>query len=700
MDRPVSQEVLYRKWRPRRFADVVGQDPVVTTLRNAVAGDTPAHAYLFTGPRGTGKTSVGRILAKALNCPTDPSGEPLPDDPACLAYDAGRAIDLIELDAASNRGIDEVRALRESVGYAPNEGRYKVYLIDEVHMLTDPAFNALLKTLEEPPPHVVFVLATTEPHRIPATITSRCQRFDFRRITIDDIVARLETIAAGESVETADDALRLIARQATGSLRDAVNLLDQLLAFHGRVLDLAAVQEGLGLVVDDRTRVLARASLTADLRGGLVALSAARDDGLDIRAFVREVVSTLRQVLLLQAGAAPSGEASDAQTAELQALAADSTSVAVVHALRTYGAIDFAGDPYDSLPAEIAFAGLVTETLPAAASSSAAPSSAAPSSAERTAAPAAPAKSAQAASAGASAPARPAPPPRTAPPAGESPEESPRAAAPPPTAPPETAPPAAVGPEAAPIPEAPAPPTPPRAPEPPREPPPNAEPAPAAPETPAAAPSDTTRSGAAPPSPADAPPANKPPAAAARPAGAGGGASAFEPPDAAPASEQTEQLRAQWDEIRTAVRRRSMRAGAMLNSGCYIKAFIAATDGGDDTVELGFRFPKHVELVQSAENGAVLAAIREVMTEVVGHPLQVVPIVWEELQSAAAKPPASQSGGGHLLDEAKRLGAVAPSEEAPSVDTPSESPAPKSASPQSTPPSAGQPADDAPPPIA
>jgi len=373
----VSQEVLYRKWRPRRFADVSGQNPITTTLRNAVAAASPAHAYLFTGPRGTGKTTTGRILAKAVNCtaPDAPGrqGEPCDACASCLAFNNGQALDLIELDAASNRGIDEIRALRENAGYAPSSARYKVYLVDEVHMLTDAAFNALLKTLEEPPPHVIFVLATTEAHRIPATITSRCQRFDFRRIQLDGIVARLRTIAEGEGVSIEDSGLGLIARQATGSLRDAINLFDQLLAYHGRTLNLEAVQSGLGLVLDDRTGALARAAVQTDLGGGLAILSAVRDDGVEMRAFIREVVLTLRSLLLVQAGAEASLALSDAQASELRGLASEVPTGAIVRALRALGSLDFRGDPYDALPAEIAFASL------AIAEQAAAPASATPS---------------------------------------------------------------------------------------------------------------------------------------------------------------------------------------------------------------------------------------------------------------------------------------------------------------------------------
>lgn len=368
----MAQEVLYRKWRPRRFGDVAGQDPVTTTLRNAVANGTPAHAYLFCGPRGTGKTSTGRILAKAVNCPTPEDGEPCDRCPSCTSYDEGRAIDLIELDAASNRGIDDIRELRESAGYAPAASRFKVYLIDEVHMLTGAAFNALLKTLEEPPPHVIFILATTEPHEIPATILSRCQRFDLRRIPLAAVVGRLRTIADGEGISIDQPGLELIARQATGALRDAVNLLDQLVAYHGRTLDLEQVRSGLGLIVDDRAAEMAKAAISRDLRTGLTILAAARDDGVEIRAFARQVVDVLRKVLLLKAGAEELG-LSDAQEEDLNNVASTAQVADIVAALQAFGDLDFAGDAYDSLPAEIAFAALATGLLDAAAPAPAAP---------------------------------------------------------------------------------------------------------------------------------------------------------------------------------------------------------------------------------------------------------------------------------------------------------------------------------------
>ncbi|PKN81713.1 MAG: DNA polymerase III subunit gamma/tau, partial [Chloroflexi bacterium HGW-Chloroflexi-9] len=374
----VAQEVLYRKWRPRRFADVVGQDPVVQTLRNAVAAGTPAHAYLLSGPRGTGKTTTGRILAKALNCATPVGGEPCDACQSCRDYDDGRAIDLIELDAASNRGIDEIRGLRESAGYAPAGGRYKVYLIDEVHMLTDAAFNALLKTLEEPPPHVIFILATTEPHKLPATILSRCQRFDLRRATIEGLVYRLRIIGDGEGFEVAEGGYDLIAKQANGAWRDAVNLLDQLVAYHGTKLSLDDVRSGLGLVVHERATDLARAAINKDLKAGLTLLAAARDDGVEVRAFAKEVVTVLRTILLLKAGASEQAALSDAQLEELNGIASQAGVAEIVAALQAFGDLDFQGDAYDSLPAEIAFASLATGLSTAATAPIAVPAMSGP----------------------------------------------------------------------------------------------------------------------------------------------------------------------------------------------------------------------------------------------------------------------------------------------------------------------------------
>jgi DNA polymerase-3 subunit gamma/tau len=355
----MTSEVLYRKWRPQTFAEVAGQEPITRTLTNALASGKVAHAYLFTGPRGTGKTTTGRLLAKAVNC-TDPhEGEPCNACDSCRPFLEGRALDLIELDAASNRGIDEIRALRDKVGFAPAAARYKLYLVDEVHMLTEPAFNALLKTLEEPPPHAIFVLATTEPHKVPATIASRCQRFDFRRIPLASIVEVLKRVCREEKVKCPDEGLELIARSATGSLRDALNLLEQLMDYHGRKLTLANVQAGLGLVGDARSGDLARHALEGDLAVGLALIASVRDDGLDLRQFQREVVGHLRNILLVKAGAEAGLSLTHEQAEELKALASGVSADRILRALKTFGQADLRADPQSSLPLELALADCV-----------------------------------------------------------------------------------------------------------------------------------------------------------------------------------------------------------------------------------------------------------------------------------------------------------------------------------------------------
>ncbi|GAG07749.1 unnamed protein product, partial [marine sediment metagenome] len=240
-------QVLYRKWRPMTFDEVVGQDHVTQTLCNALALGRVGHAYLFSGPRGTGKTTTARLLAKAVNCLAEELGDrPCNSCRRCQAVNEGRFLDLIEIDAASNTGVDDIRDLREKIGFAPSEGRYKIYIVDEAHMLSTAAFNALLKTLEEPPPHAIFVLATTEAHKIPATVLSRCQRFEFRRIPLSQIVARLEKLLEHEGAAAEPAALDLIARQATGALRDAESLLDQLLSGHTGIITLGHAQAMLG----------------------------------------------------------------------------------------------------------------------------------------------------------------------------------------------------------------------------------------------------------------------------------------------------------------------------------------------------------------------------------------------------------------------------------------------------------------------
>jgi DNA polymerase-3 subunit gamma/tau len=297
----MTTQALYLKYRPRTFEEVVGQEPITRTLRNALRQGRIRHAYLFTGPRGTGKTTTARLLAKAVNCAAPEEQRPCNACPICTAINEGRLLDLIEIDAASNRGIDEIRDIREKVGFRPNEARFKVYVLDEAHMLTEPAFNALLKTLEEPPPHVIFTLVTTDPHKIPATITSRCQRFDFRRIPLQAIVDRLATIAGQEGITVEPAALELIAHQGTGALRDAISLLDQL-ASYGDEITLDQVQMVLGTIASESAGKLAACLADGDVAAGLDLINRTVADGADPRQLSREVVEYLRGLLLVKQG--------------------------------------------------------------------------------------------------------------------------------------------------------------------------------------------------------------------------------------------------------------------------------------------------------------------------------------------------------------------------------------------------------------
>jgi DNA polymerase-3 subunit gamma/tau len=302
---PEGYTVLARRYRPQGFADLVGQEVVARALVNALKSNRVAHAYLFTGARGVGKTSTARILAKALNCVKGPTSEPCNECDHCRLIATGEDVDVIEIDAASNRGIDDVREIRGNVQYAPSRSRFKIYIIDEVHMLSTPAFNALLKTLEEPPPHVKFIFATTEAQKIPITILSRCQRFDFAGIAAARIVERLRQVVAGEGMQADDEALELVARRAGGSMRDAQSLLDQLLAFGGERLTADQVHALLGTARDDRVLALAAAVLERDAGRALELLGQAADEGLQLGELLDQLIAYWRDLMVLHcAGAA------------------------------------------------------------------------------------------------------------------------------------------------------------------------------------------------------------------------------------------------------------------------------------------------------------------------------------------------------------------------------------------------------------
>ena len=307
---------LYRKWRPDNFANLVGQDHVSRTLANAIKSGRIGHAYLFTGPRGTGKTSTARILAKALNCEHGPTTEPCNKCEACQRINSGSSMDVFEVDAASNRGIDEIRDLRETVKFAPVNGRYKVYIIDEVHMLSRDAFNALLKTLEEPPAHVVFIMATTEVYKVPATIQSRCQRYDFKRITIDDIFNRLKTVVADMDIEVEDDALRMIAVKADGGMRDALSILDQCIALSEQSLTIDRVQQLLGLVGKEWLDKLVGALQSKDAAAVLTMVDEIIRTGKDLQQVLGELGIHFRGLMIFKAAGLVDGVDYYSQTDE------------------------------------------------------------------------------------------------------------------------------------------------------------------------------------------------------------------------------------------------------------------------------------------------------------------------------------------------------------------------------------------------
>ena len=350
----MASKVLYRKWRPQTLAEVVGQEQVTQTLRNALSSGRVSHAYLFCGPRGTGKTSTGRILAKAVNCLTNGKGEPCNTCDICQSITEGRALDVMEIDAASNRGIDEIRELQERVNYAPSQAQYKVYIIDEVHMLTKEASNALLKTLEEPPPRVIFILATTEAHKVLPTIMSRCQRFDFRRVSCADVVSKLARICSAEGIHIAPEGLQLVAKSATGSLRDAENLLEQMAIYYGSEIELHQIQTILGITGDWRAKELVKYIINNDVSAGLKTIHSVHSDGLDLQQFNRELVEYLRGLLLTKTGSDETIDLSLEDIAELRDLASRTSLHQILKTIKLFCQLELGFDNYSVLSLELA----------------------------------------------------------------------------------------------------------------------------------------------------------------------------------------------------------------------------------------------------------------------------------------------------------------------------------------------------------
>ena len=362
-----TAQVFYRKWRPSNFNQLVGQEHVSGTLRQSLKQGRVSHSYLFCGPRGSGKTTTARIIAKAVNCLDVQDGDPCDACVNCRSINGGQFMDIIELDAASNRGIDEIRDIREKVNFAPAQGQRKVYIIDEAHMLTDAASNAFLKTLEEPPPHVIFVLCTTEVHRILPTIISRCQRFDFRRIGSQLIYGRLTDITEAEGVNVDPEAIRLVARHAGGSLRDAENLLEQLVVSAADGVTLKQVEELLGLDNGESSLELVKYLLMGNTSAALTAVNRAAWGGTDLRQLHKQTIELLRAVMHLQWGSEDAVDLPEDVSAQLKELVGNLPAWRIVRALKTWGDVNMRYDAPSTLPMELAVVEICEDTTPPAA---------------------------------------------------------------------------------------------------------------------------------------------------------------------------------------------------------------------------------------------------------------------------------------------------------------------------------------------
>ncbi|MBC8280159.1 MAG: DNA polymerase III subunit gamma/tau [Chloroflexi bacterium] len=357
-------QVYARTWRPSSFSQLVGQEHVSGTLRQSIKLGRVSHSYLFCGPRGSGKTTTARIIAKAVNCLDTQDGDPCDACTICRSINSGQFMDIIELDAASNRGIDEIRDIREKVNFSPAQGQRKVYIIDEAHMLTDAASNAFLKTLEEPPDHVIFVLCTTEAHKILPTIISRCQRFDFRRIGSELIYGRLADITESECVSVDPEALRLVARHAAGSLRDAENLLQQLVVSAGDGVTLKQVEELLGLDNGESSLELVKYLLLGNTSAALSAVNSAAWSGTDLRQLHKQTIELLRAVMHLQWGSEDAVDLPEDVTSQLKELVGNLPPWRIVRSLKVWGDVNMRYDAPSTLPLELAVVEICEDTTP------------------------------------------------------------------------------------------------------------------------------------------------------------------------------------------------------------------------------------------------------------------------------------------------------------------------------------------------